>query len=527
MAVRGVKGMAGKTHDSEINRMRLLMKQAEEGGGGKAQDKIRQQGRLTARERIENLLDAGSFVEFNMLATHQCHNFGMEKKKVPGDGVITGYGKIGGRLVFVYSQDATVLGGSVGAIHGEKICYAIDQAIKARAPVIGIYDSGGGRIHEGFSASRAVAGMFHRNTKASGVIPQISAIMGTCAGVAVYSPAIMDFIFMVEQTSHMFITGPGVIKTLTGENVDFETLGGAPVHGKTSGNAHFVTPTEQECLIQIRRLLSFLPSNNSEKPARVQTGDDPERIVDSLVETVPADFRLPYDMREVIKTVVDSGDFLEILPDYAKNIVIGFARLDGYPVGVVGSQPMVMAGCLDINASDKAARFIRFCDAFNIPLINLVDVPGFLPGKDQEYGGIIRHGAKMLYAYAEATVPKITLVLRKNYGGAVMAMCCKGSEVDQMLAWPIAQLVVLDTTAAVDIIFRKDIQQAENPEELRQKMIAEYDHTFSNPFDPASKMLVDAVIEPRYTRQALIKSLHMLLHKVEERPWRKHGNIPL
>jgi len=519
--------MPEKTHESEIKRLRLLIMQAEEGGGSKAQDKIRNQGRLTARERINYLLDPGSFVEFNMLAEHQCHNFGMENKKYPGDGVITGYGKIEGRLIFVFSQDATVLGGSVGTTHGEKICYAIDQAIKARAPIIGMYDSGGGRIHEGFSASRAVAGMFHRNTKASGVIPQISAIMGTCAGVAVYSPAITDFIFMVEQTSHMFITGPGVIKTITGEDVNFETLGGAQVHGKTSGNAHFVAPTEQECLRQIRRLLSFLPSNNSEKTARIQTGDDPERTVDSLVGIVPADFRFPYDMREVIKSVVDNGDFLEILPDFAQNIVIGFVRLDGYTVGVVGNQPMVMAGCLDINASDKAARFIRFCDAFSIPLINLVDVPGFLPGKGQEYGGIIRHGAKMLYAYAEATVPKITLNLRKNYGGAVMAMCCKGSEVDQMLAWPIAQPVVLDTAAAVDIIFRKEIKQAENPEEFRQKMIAEYDHNFSNPFNPAAKMLVDAVIEPRDTRSALIKSLHMLLHKVEERPWRKHGNIPL
>lgn len=519
--------MSEKTHGSETKRLRLLMKQAEEGGGSKAQARIRNQGRLTARERIDNLLDPGSFVEFNMLAEHQCHNFGMEKKKFPGDGVVTGYGKIEGRLVFVYAQDATVLGGSVGATHGEKICYTIDQAIKARAPVIGIYDSGGGRIHEGFSASRGVAGMFHRNTKASGVIPQIAAIMGTCAGVAVYSPAIMDFIFMVEQTSNMFITGPGVIKIVTGEDVDFETLGGALVHSQISGNAHFAAPNDKDCLAHIRRLLSFLPSNNQEKPARVQTGDAPDRIDDSLIEKVPADFRFPYDMREVIKSVVDNGDFLEILPQFAKNIVIGFARLDGYTVGVVGNQPMVMAGVLDINASDKAARFIRFCDAFNIPLINLVDVPGFLPGKDQEYGGIIRHGAKMLYAYAEATVPKITLVLRKDYGGAVMAMCCKGSEVDQMLAWPIAQLVVLDTIAAVEIIFRKDIQQSDNPEEFRQEMIAEYDHAFSNPIEPAAKMLVDAVIEPRYTRPALIKSLNMLLHKVEERPWRKHGNIPL
>lgn len=519
--------MFGKTHESEAERLQLLMKQAEEGGGDKARDKIHNQGRMTARERINYLFDPGSFVEFNMLAEHQCHNFGMEKKKFPGDGVVTGYGKIEGRLVFVFSQDATVLGGSVGETHGEKICYAYDQAIKARAPIIGIFDSGGGRIHEGFSGSRNVAGMFHRNTKASGVIPQISAIMGTCAGVAVYSPAITDFVFMVEKTSHMFITGPGVIKAVTGEDVDFETLGGAAVHGKISGNAHFVAQNDKDCLDQIRRLLCFLPSNNNEKSARVQTGDDPNRIDDSLVEKVPADFRIPYDMREVIKSVIDNGDFMEVLPEFARNIVIGFARLDGYTVGIVGNQPKVMAGCLDINTADKAARFIRFCDAYNIPLINLVDVPGFLPGKMQEYGGIIRHGAKMLYAYAEATVPKITLVLRKDYGGAVMAMCCKGTEVDQMLAWPIARLVVLDTSAAVDIIYRKEIKQDENPEEFRQKMIAEYDTAFSNTFAPAARMLVDAVIEPRHTRSALIKSLNMLLHKVEERPLRKHGNIPL
>ncbi|MEW6275843.1 MAG: acyl-CoA carboxylase subunit beta [Bacillota bacterium] len=519
--------MSFRTHESELQRLRDLEARAKAGGGARAVERHHAQGRLTARERVAALLDPGTFVELNMLAEHQCYHFGMQEKKIPGDGVVTGYGVIDGRLVFVYAQDATVLGGSVGATHGEKICYLMDQALKVKAPLIGLNDSGGGRIHEGFTASRAVAGIFHRHTKASGVIPQIAAIMGPCAGVAVYSPALMDFIFMVEGTSQMFITGPGVIKKVTGEEVDFETLGGARVHSRISGNAHFVAATERECLDQIRKLLSFLPANNLEKPPRVSTGDDPERVDDTLVRKVPADFRLPYDMREVIKTVVDNGDFLEILPFFATNIVIGLARLDGYTVGVLGNQPMVMAGCIDINAADKAARFIRFCDAFNIPLVNFVDVPGFLPGTDQEYGGIIRHGAKMLYAYAEATVPKITLVLRKNYGGAVMAMCCKGSEVDQMLAWPIAQLVVLDTEAAVEIIFRKEIQQAENPAEYRQKMIAEYDYKYSNPFDPAAKMLVDAVIEPRETRPALIKTLRMLQNKEEQRPWRKHGNIPL
>lgn len=516
-----------RTYESELNRLRELEAQAKAGGGAKAIEKHHAQGKLTARERVMELLDPGTFVELNMLAEHQCHHFGMQEKRIPGDGVITGYGTIDGRLVFVYAQDATVLGGSVGATHGEKICYLIDQAIKVKAPLIGLNDSGGGRIHEGFTASRAVAGIFHRHTKASGVIPQIAAIMGSCAGVAVYSPALMDFIFMVENTSQMFITGPGVIKKVTGEEVDFETLGGSRVHSQISGNVHFVAATEKECFAQMRELFSFLPANNLEKPPRISTGDSPNRMDDTLVHKVPADFRLPYDMREVIKTVVDNGHFLEVMPYFATNIIVGFARLDGYTVGIVGNQPMVIAGCIDINAADKAARFIRFCDAFNIPLVNFVDVPGFLPGTDQEYGGIIRHGAKMLYAYAEATVPKITLVLRKNYGGAVMAMCCKGSEVDQMLAWPIAQLVVLDTEAAVEIIFRKEIQQAKNPDEYRQKMIAEYDYKYSNPFDPAAKMLVDAVIEPRETRPALIKALHMLLNKQEQRPWRKHGNIPL
>ena len=519
--------MSFRTHESELQRLRELETRAKAGGGAKAVEKHRAQGKLTARERIAALLDPGSFVELQMLAEHQCYHFGMQEKKTPGDGVVTGYGAVDGRLVFVYAQDSTVLGGSVGAVHGEKICSIMDQALKMRAPLIGLNDSGGGRIHEGFTASKAVAGIFHRHTKSSGVIPQIAAIMGPCAGVAVYSPALMDFLFMVEGTSQMFITGPGVIKKVTGEEIDFETLGGARVHSQVSGNAHFTAPNDRECLAQIRRLLSFLPANNREKPPRAATGDDPNRVDDTLVEKVPADFRLPYDMREVIRTVVDNGDFLEVLPAYATNIVIGFARLDGYPVGVTGNQPMVTAGCIDLNAADKAARFIRFCDAFNLPLVNFVDVPGFLPGKDQEYGGIIRHGAKMLYAYAEATVPKITLVLRKNYGGAVMAMCCKGSEVDQLLAWPIAQLVVLDTEAAVDIIFRKEIQQAENPAEYRRQMITEYDYKYSNPFDPAAKMLVDAVIEPRQTRPALIKTLHMLQTKQEERPWRKHGNIPL
>lgn len=519
--------MFKKTHESELERMRELAAKARGGGGEKAIERHKNQGKLTPRERIDYFLDEGSFVEFNMLAEHQCYDFEMQKKKFPGDGVVTGYGNVDGRLVFVYAQDPTVLGGSVGTMHGAKICYTMDKATMAGAPLIGLNESGGGRLHEGFSASRNVAGMFHRNTKASGVIPQISAIMGTCAGVAVYSPAITDFIFMVEGSSQMFITGPGVIKAVTGEKISPEELGGATIHAATSGCTHFTASDDRECLDQVRRLLGFFPSNNMENPPVVETGDDPGRFCDELEQIVPADFSKTYDVRDVIKVIVDNGDFMEVHPVFARNIVVGFARMDGSTVGIVASQPKVMAGCLDVDASDKAARFIRFCDAFNIPLVNLVDVPGFLPGKTQEYGGIIRHGAKMLYAYSEATVPKVTLNMRKNYGGAVMAMCCKGTEVDIMLAWPIAQPVVLDTKAAVDIIFRKDIDNAEDPAALRQKHIEDYDFFYSNPFNAASKMLLDAVIEPRETRRQIIAALRMLREKREERPWRKHGNIPL
>jgi len=519
--------VSDKTYQTETERLRSLKKQAMLGGGEKAIEKQHSRGRLTARERIDVLLDPGSFVEFNTLAEHQCHDFDMQKKKFPGDGVVTGYGTIEGRLVFVFSEDVTVLGGSVGATHGAKICYTINKAITVGAPLIGLYESGGGRIHEGFAASRNVAGMFHYNTKASGVIPQISAIMGTCAGVAVYSPAITDFIFMVEKTSQMFITGPGVIKSVMGEQVDIESLGGSKIHSEKSGNAHFVYPDDRECLLGIRRLLSFLPVNNVEDPPTVDTGDDPNRSCDDLMDIVPDDFRVPYDVKQVITRIVDNGDFLEILPNYATTLVIGFARLGGSTVGIVANQPLVMAGCLDIDSSDKGARFIRFCDAFNIPLLNLVDVPGFLPGKAQEYGGIIRHGAKMLYAFSEATVPKVTLNMRKNYGGAVMAMCCKGTEVDQMFAWPIAQPVVLETASAVDIIFKKEITEAEDQAAEREKRIKDYDYYYSNPFNPAGKMLLDDVIEPHETRSRLISAMKMMKNKYETRPKRKHGNIPL
>jgi acetyl-CoA carboxylase carboxyltransferase component len=497
------------------------------GGGPKAIERHHQRGKLTARERLALLFDAGSFVEVNKLAQSQSVDFGMQKKKVPGDGVVTGYGTIAGRLVFAYAQDVTVLGGSVGTVHGQKICRIMDEAIKVKAPLVALNDSGGGRLHEGFFASRGVAGMFYRNTAASGLIPQITGMMGSSAGVAVYSPALTDFIVMVKGQSHMVITGPAIIKEVTGEEISLEELGGAKVHSEITGQAHLVAESDPECIEIIKKLLSYLPSNNKEQPPVVESTDDPDRLDDTLEEMVPADFKKSYDMRRVILRVVDNDDFYEIQPRYATNIIIGFARLDGNTVGIVANQPRVKAGCLDVNTSDKAARFIRFCDAFNIPLINFVDVPGYFPGVTQEHAGIIRHGAKMLYAYSEATVPKITLALRKEYGGAVMGMCCVGMGVDLMLAWPIARLVVLDTTAAVNLIFRKEIKAAENPAEFRQQKIEEYDYKYSNPYHAASNMLVDSVINPRETRPQLIKALKMLKNKQRPEPNKRHGNMPL
>jgi acetyl-CoA carboxylase carboxyltransferase component len=517
----------GKTHQSELERLEALEKRAETGGGPKAIERHHQRGKLTARERLALLFDAGSFIEVNKLAESQSVDFGMQEKKVPGDGVVTGYGTIEGRLVFAYAQDVTVLGGSVGTIHGQKICRIMDEAIKVKAPLVALNDSGGGRLHEGFFASKGVAGMFYRNTAASGLIPQITGMMGSSAGVAVYSPALTDFIVMVKGRSHMVITGPAIIKEVTGEEISLEELGGAKVHSEITGQAHFVAESDEECIDIIKKLLSYLPSNKKELPPCVKSDDDPSRIDDTLEEIVPADFKKSYDMHQVILRVVDSEDFYEILPRYATNIIIGFARLDGNTIGIVANQPRVKAGCLDVNASDKAARFIRFCDAFNIPLINFVDVPGYFPGVTQEHAGIIRHGAKMLYAYSEATVPKITLALRKEYGGAVMGMCCVGMGVDLMLAWPIAQLVVLDTTAAVNLIFRKEIQAADDPEAYRQQKIEEYDFKYSNPYHAASNMLVDSVIKPRETRPQLIKALKMLRNKQRPEPNKRHGNIPL
>ncbi|CAB1057266.1 Acetyl-coenzyme A carboxyl transferase alpha chain (EC / Acetyl-coenzyme A carboxyl transferase beta chain (EC; Propionyl-CoA carboxylase beta chain (EC [Olavius sp. associated proteobacterium Delta 1] len=516
-----------KTHQNAKARLDSLENRAEMGGGPKAIERHHQRGKLTARERLGLLFDADSFVEVNRLAQSQSVDFGMQEKKVPGDGVVTGYGTIAGRLVFAYAQDVTVLGGSVGTIHGQKICRIMDEAIKVKAPLVALNDSGGGRLHEGFFASRGVAGMFYRNTAASGLIPQITGMMGSSAGVAVYSPALTDFIVMVKGQSHMVITGPAIIREVTGEDISLEELGGAKVHSEITGQAHLVAESDQQCIEIIKKLLSYLPSNNEDQPPVVDSTDDPDRVDDALEDMVPADFKKSYDMRQVILRVVDKEDFYEIQPRYATNIIIGFARLDGSTIGIVANQPRVKAGCLDVNASDKAARFIRFCDAFNIPLINLVDVPGYFPGVTQEHAGIIRHGAKMLYAYSEASVPKITLALRKEYGGAVMGMCCVGMGVDLMLAWPIARLVVLDTTAAVNLIFRKEIKAAENPDEFRQQKIEEYDYKYSNPYHAASNMLVDSVINPRETRPRLIKALKMLKNKQRPQPNKRHGNIPL
>ena len=519
--------MAAKTHSNELERLRELQNKAVMGGGEKAMERHRSKGKLTARERLDLLFDKESFVVLNDLAESQCIDFGMDQRKVPGDGVVTGFGTIDGRTVFAYAQDATVLGGSVGTIHGQKICRIIDEAIKVKAPLIGLNDSGGGRLHEGFFASKNVAGMFLRNTAASGVIPQISCIMGPCAGVSVYSPALTDFIIMVEKQSQMVITGPKIIHDVTGEKVTLEELGGADVHSKITGQAHFTTQTDKESIKLIRYLLGFLPSNHNEKPPSYPCSDDPERKNSCLTDIVPAEFKRAYDMHEVITQIVDHKEFLEILPEFAPNIITGLARMDGKSVGVVANQPSIKAGCLDFNSADKAARFIRFCDCFNIPLVNLVDVPGYFPGVDQEQAGIIRHGAKMLYAYAEATVPKITLALRKEYGGAVMAMCSAGMDVDLMLAWPVAQLVVLDTAAAINIIYYKEIQASNDPEKFKKQKIEEYNHKYSNPFHAASNMLVDRVIDPAETRTQIIKGLRMLKNKKRPDPYRRHGNIPL
>ena len=493
------------------------------GGGDKRIAAQHAKGKLTARERIEVLLDEGTFEEWDMFVEHRCTDFGMADNKIPGDGVVTGYGMINGRLVFVFSQDFTVFGGALSEAHAEKICKIMDQAMKVGAPVIGLNDSGGARIQEGVASLGGYAEVFQRNVMASGVIPQISMIMGPCAGGAVYSPAMTDFIFMVKDSSYMFVTGPDVVKTVTHEEVTAEQLGGAVTHTTKSGVADLAFENDVECLMMVRRLISFIPSNNREKPPTVPPFDPADRDDASLDTLVPDNPNKPYDMKELIYKVVDDGDFFELQPDHAKNIIVGFARMDASAVGIVANQPLVLAGCLDIKSSIKAARFVRFCDAFNIPVITFVDVPGFMPGTSQEYGGIIKHGAKLLYAYAECTVPKITVITRKAYGGAYDVMASKHLRGDVNLAWPNAEIAVMGAKGAVEIIFRED---KKDPAKLAERE-AEYKRRFANPFVAAERGYIDDVILPHETRKRICRSLVMLKDKKIENPWRKHGNIPL
>lgn len=502
-------------------------RRAELGGGQIRIDKQHEAGKLTARERIDLLLDPDSFVELDKFVTHQCTDFGMADQKIPGDGVVTGYGMIDGRQVFVFSQDFTVFGGSLSGAYARKICKIMDLAMKVGAPVIGLNDSGGARIQEGVVSLAGYADIFLRNTLASGVIPQISAILGPCAGGAVYSPAITDFIIMAKSTSYMFITGPDVIKAVTHEEVTKEALGGAETHASKSGVAHLVGDDEQACLAMVRELLRYVPSNNAADPPRRRTADPESRKESSLKDLVPAQPNKPYDMRELIHLITDDGRFFEIQPDYAQNMLIGFAHMGGQSVGIVANQPSVLAGCLDIAASIKAARFVRFCDAFNIPLLTLVDVPGFLPGTDQELGGIIKHGAKLLYAFAEATVPKVTLITRKAYGGAYDVMASKHIRADINFAYPTAEVAVMGPEGAVNIIFRNELQRAADPETMRADYVQSYREKFANPFTVAELGYIDEVIYPEETRPKIIGALKMLKDKRDTNPPKKHGNIPL
>ncbi|HET8909628.1 MAG TPA: acyl-CoA carboxylase subunit beta [Ktedonobacterales bacterium] len=516
-----------KTTKEKLEELRQLKEQAKLGGG---EDRIKVQhrkGKLTARERLDLLLDPGTFQETDMFATHRTTDFGLADQKVLGDGVVTGYGKIEGRLVYVFSQDFTVFGGSLSEAHAEKICKVMDLAMKNGAPVIGLNDSGGARIQEGVVSLGAYADIFLRNTLASGVIPQISAIMGPCAGGAVYSPAITDFVFMVEGTSHMFVTGPNVVKTVTHEDVSFDELGGATIHSGTSGVSHFSVPTEVECLRQIRTLLSYLPSNNVDDLPIESTADSITRAEESLDEIIPDNPNKPYDMKLVLEAVVDRGSFFEVHAQWARNIIVGFARMNGRPVGIVAQQPAVLAGVLDIDSSDKGARFVRFCDCFNIPILTFEDVPGFLPGIKQEHGGIIRHGAKLLFAYCEATVPKVTVITRKAYGGAYDVMSSKHVRGDINYAWPTAEIAVMGVDGAVSIIFKDEIANAPDQEARRQELVAEYQDKFANPYIAAARGYVDEVIEPRHTREKVIVALDMLKNKRDTNPPKKHGNIPL
>ena len=515
------------TADSGIEILRRKKQEALQGGGLSRIEEQHRKGKLTARERLDLLLDPGSFRELDAFVTHRVANFGMADKKILGDGVVTGYGTVDGRLVFVFAQDFTVFGGSLGEAHAQKICKIMDLAMKNGAPVIGLNDSGGARIQEGVMSLAGYADIFLRNTLASGVIPQISAILGPCAGGAVYSPAITDFIVMTKNTSHMFITGPDVIRAVTREEVSFEELGGAWTHNTISGVAHFAAEDERDALHVIRRLLSYIPQNNMEDPPFVPTRDDPLRMDEELNHVVPDSPTKPYDMKEIIRRVVDNGEFLEVHQHFAQNLIVGFARLGGQSVGVVAQQPAVLAGVLDINASTKGARFVRFCDAFNIPLVTFEDVPGFLPGVAQEHGGIIRHGAKLLYAYCEATVPKVTVITRKAYGGAYCVMNSRHVRGDLVFAWPTSEIAVMGPEGAVNVIFRKEIAEAEDPEAAKERLTQEYRNLFANPYVAAGRGYIDDVIEPRETRPRLINALEMLANKRDMNPPKKHGNIPL
>ena len=513
--------------EKKVENLAKLREQAKQGGGAKRIEAQHAKGKLTARERIILLFDRGTFEELDSFVTHRSSEFGLDEQRFLGDSVVTGYGKIDGRMAYVYSQDFTVIGGTLSLVASEKICKVMDLAAKNGAPCVGLLDSGGARIQEGVDSLKGYGEIFTRNTLYSGVVPQISVIMGPTAGGAVYSPAITDFIFMVKGLGQMYITGPDVIKTVCGEEVSHEDLGGAMVHAQRSGNCHFIADSEQEVLQKVRRLISFLPQNNMEEAPRVEPKDDPDRRDEKLLSIVPVDPAKAYNMKEVITMVVDNGDFMEVHQHFAPNLIVGFARLNGQSVGIVAQQPSHLAGSIDINASDKGARFVRFCDCFSIPLITFVDVPGYMPGTDQEFGGIIRHGAKFLYAYAEATVPKISVITRKAYGGAYVVMSSKGLRGDINYAWPTAEIAVMGPEGAVNIVFRSEIAKAEKPEEARRRLIEEYRDKFANPFIAASRGYVDDVIDPRETRPKLIRALEMLRNKVDTLPAKKHGNIPL
>jgi len=515
------------TMEDRIDELQELRDAALQGGGEERIESQHDRGKMTARERIDYFLDDGTFEEFDQLRTHRSHNFGMEERQYEGDGVVTGYGDVDGRKVFVFAHDFTVFGGSLGEVFAEKVCKVMDTAMEVGAPVIGLNDSAGARIQEGVSSLAGYAEIFRRNTEASGVIPQISAIMGPCAGGAVYSPAITDFIFMVQDTSHMYITGPGVIETVTGEQVTHEELGGAMTHANTTGVAQFAASDEEEALDDIRHLLSYLPQNNVEDPPRVDPWDDPDREVDELENIVPALPRKPYDMNRVVSNTVDEGSFFEVADNFAQEVLVGFGRLNGHSVGVVANQPRVNAGTLTVNSSMKASRFVRFCDSFNIPILTFVDVPGYMPGKDQEHRGIIRHGAKLLYAYSEATVPLLTVITRKAYGGAYCVMASKHLGADVNYAWPTAEIAVMGPKGAVNILYSDELEATDDTEALRQELIDEYREEFANPWVAADRGFVDDVIRPKETRKRLVSDLEMLRSKRDELPDKKHGNIPL